>query len=52
MMGSGFGDAIGRSLAVAASIALAAVFVLGWIMGSTFPTFWDVLRPLIHAATA
>jgi len=52
MMGQGFGDAIGRSLAVTASIALAAGFALGWIAGSTLSKLWDVLRPLIHAATA
>ena len=52
MMGQGFGDAIGRSLAVTAVIALTTSFALGWLAGSMLSKLWDVLRPLIHAATA
>jgi len=52
MMGQGFGDAVFIKFIAVTTLIVAALFVLGLIVGSTFPKLWEVLRPLIHAATA
>mgnify|MGYP001431404536 FL=1 len=52
MMGQGFGNAVGDSLAKAAFFAVLLSFVLGVVAGVTFPALWDILKAALHASTA
>ena len=51
-MDSGFGYALGRSLAKVFLLAALIVFCLGAIAMWGVPKLWELIKPLIHSFTA
>jgi hypothetical protein len=51
-MGSGFGAAIGEALVRWICILVACAFGLGALAMWGVPKLWELLKPLIHAATS
>lgn len=50
-MGPGFGDEVGKALAIFVMAAIAIAFTLGVVAMWGLPLAWEWLKPLIHAAT-
>lgn len=52
MIGPGFADAIGRQLAAWVCSLIVCAFGLGALVMWGVPKLWELLKPLIHAATS
>jgi hypothetical protein len=52
MMGQGFADGIGKSIALGIIILIILSFTIGALATWGLPKLWIFLKPIIHAVTA
>lgn len=52
MIGPGFAEEIGRQLIVWICILIGCAFGFGMLVMWCIPKLWELLKPLIHAATS